>query len=73
MKLFCESTESHREFMNKIAVNSYERSITMKPNFALFDLPENDFGVLFLFTNNLLFRRKTYTAKAKMLTFTWKR
>ena len=36
---------------------SYERFITMKPNFSSFDLLENAFGVLFS-TNNLC-RRKT--------------
>ena len=34
--------------VKKIAViRSYERSITIKPNFSLFDLPENGLGVLF--------------------------
>ena len=44
--------------VKKIAViRSYERSITMKPNFSLFDLPENGLGVLF-FHNQLVMKKK---------------
>ena len=75
MTLFCASLESPHEFMKKNEVRSqlhYERFMTMKPNFSLFDLPKNGFGVLF--STNLLCRRQknknsTYTANAKMPTF----
>ena len=48
-KLFCRSTEIQRvSSWRKLRQGvSYELSVTMKPIFSSFGIPENGFGVLF--------------------------